>query len=487
MRSILTKKLLTKLAAISFAALCLSLSACDSAEITGLGDTAAPDTDADTDTGTDNTGDGETLIPDTGNNIISVLQSDGNFETLVTAIDTAGLTELLSSTNTFTLFAPSDSAFDALGADTVDTLLADPDTLSNILLFHVIPDQAVDAAAATDLAGTSVATAIESTVAISSNGESLFVNDATVTRADIEASNGIIHEIDAVLTPPADSGDGDDSNSAGDVFAIVQADGSFDTLTTALEATGLDNILANTDETFTLFAPNDAAFEALGTETVNALLADTDQLTNILLFHVISGQAVDAATAISLTGTTVPSANGDPLAISVNGAELMINDATVVRADINTSNGLVHEIDTVLLPPTEVDLIATLATLPDYSTLLSLLQSADLVTTLEDDKDTFTIFAPNNAAFEALDAALLAGLANDEISLSTVLLGHVADGSLDSAALTELAGQNVSTFGGAERAVAVADGTLTIGGATVILPDVTASNGIIHGIDTVLQ
>jgi len=469
MRPLLPTKKFRHLSAIGFAAACLSLSACDSAMITGTGD--GEDT--------------EMLIPDTGNNIVSVLQSDEDFETLVTAIDAAGLTELLSSVNDFTLFAPNDAAFDALGDGAVDALVADPESLKNILLYHVISGQSVDAATATSLAGTSVASANGATLAITQDGDALLINDATVGRADLDASNGIIHEIDTVLTPPEPT---PPDEGTGDMFATIQADENFTTLTAALEATGLNTILANTNETYTLFAPNDAAFDALGTETVNALLADTDALTTILSYHLISNQAVDSATAIGLAGTSVESATGDTLAISLDGENLMINDATVTDPDGATSNGLIHEIDTVLMPPpAEVDVVATLASKPDYSTLVSLVQSADLASTLADAAKTYTIFAPTNEALAALDATLLAGLSNDQAALETLLLGHVIEDSVNSATARTLAGQNVATLSGAEWPVAVTADTLSIGGANVIEPDVSASNGIIHGIDAVLQ
>ena len=484
MRLLVQTQTLRRLSAISFTALCLSLSACDSAVINGIGDGSDSfGNPGNTDT-PDNT---EMMIPDMGNNIISVLQNDENFDTLVMAIDAAGLNEVLSSTNTFTLFAPSDAAFDALGTEALDTLIADPDTLRSILLYHVIPEQRVDAAAATELAGTSVASAREdeATFAISVVEDSLLVNDATVARADIEASNGVIHEIDAVLTPPSATEPGEEN--VGDVFAVIQSDDNFATLTAALEATGLGTVLANTEETYTLFAPNNAAFEELGIETVNALLVDTDRLTDILLYHVISGQSVDSATAISLEGTNVTSANGDSLALSLDGAALMINDATVINADVNTSNGLIHEIDTVLSPPVEVDVIATLANLPEYSTLLSLVQAADLAADLADATKTSTLFAPTNTAFENLDSAVIAGLAADPDALTAILLGHVIDGSVNSSSAAALAGQNVTTLSGAEWPIALADDVLSIGNANIVETDIEASNGIIHGIDAVLQ
>ena len=119
----------------------------------------------------------------------------------------------------------------------------------------------------------------------------------------------------------------------------------------ALQATGLDAVLADESATFTVFAPNDEAFAKLGTDTIDALLADTDTLSNILLYHVISGQAVDSDTAISLAGSMVEMANGDSVTLSLSGSSLLVNDSVVIAVDVQASNGIAHVIDTVLIPP----------------------------------------------------------------------------------------------------------------------------------------
>jgi uncharacterized surface protein with fasciclin (FAS1) repeats len=172
---------------------------------------------------------------------------------------------------------------------------------------------------------------------------SLFINESQVIIADVAASNGIIHVIDAVLIPPSDEG-------PGTIVDVAVEAGSFTTLVAALQATGLDEVLADDTAEFTVFAPTDDAFALLGDDTINALLADPDTLSDILLYHVLAG-AVDAATALSLDGSMVEMANGDTVTLTVVDGELFINESKVIATDIAASNGIIHVIDAVLLPP----------------------------------------------------------------------------------------------------------------------------------------
>jgi uncharacterized surface protein with fasciclin (FAS1) repeats len=172
----------------------------------------------------------------------------------------------------------------------------------------------------------------------------LFIDGSQVIITDIAASNGIIHVIDTVMSPPVEM--------TSTLVDVLVADGNFTTLVAALQATGLDATLADESGSFTVFAPNDDAFAKLGTDTINSLLADTDTLTNILLYHVIVGMEVDSATAISLAGSMVEMANGDSVTLSsLTGSDLFVNDSQVIATDIDASNGIAHFIDTVLTPP----------------------------------------------------------------------------------------------------------------------------------------
>jgi uncharacterized surface protein with fasciclin (FAS1) repeats len=123
--------------------------------------------------------------------------------------------------------------------------------------------------------------------------------------------------------------------------------GSFTTLVAAVEAAGLVETLSG-EGPFTVFAPTDEAFAALPEGTVEGLLEDTEALTAILTYHVVPGAVMSGDLSDGMTATTV---NGADITISIDGDTVMVNDATVVTADIETSNGVIHVIDSVILPP----------------------------------------------------------------------------------------------------------------------------------------
>jgi uncharacterized surface protein with fasciclin (FAS1) repeats len=130
--------------------------------------------------------------------IVDTAVEAGTFTTLVAAVEAAGLVETLKSDGPFTVFAPTDEAFAALPAGTVEGLLADPEALAAILTYHVVPG----AVMSTDLSDGMTATTVNGAdITIGTMG-GVTVNDANVVTADIAASNGVIHVIDAVILPP---------------------------------------------------------------------------------------------------------------------------------------------------------------------------------------------------------------------------------------------------------------------------------------------
>ena len=138
----------------------------------------------------------------------------------------------------------------------------------------------------------------------------------------------------------------------GTIVDVAVANGSFTTLVAAVKAAGLVETLSG-DGPFTVFAPTDEAFaaalDALGL-TADELLADTDLLKSVLTYHVIAGE-VPSSTVVTLDGKTAATVNGAEVKISVDGDKVMVNDATVVTADVPADNGIIHVIDKVLLPP----------------------------------------------------------------------------------------------------------------------------------------
>lgn len=274
--------------------------------------------------------------------IAEIVTLNENFSTLALALQTAGLDAALEE-GTYTVFAPTNEAFAKLGDDTINALLADPDALAEILLYHVIADAEVDSEAAIASAGSTVPMANGDSVALSLDGDNLLVNVSTVIDVDIMATNGIVHVIDTVLIPPAKEGTPSDN-----IVETAIAAGSFNTLYAALQATGLDALLADENKTFTVFAPTDAAFNALPPGTVDALLMDLPALTAILATHVIEDAAVNSITAFSLNGSEVTTASGDNVTLSIVDGVLNVNNAKVVTYDIYTTNGIIHVIDAVI-------------------------------------------------------------------------------------------------------------------------------------------
>jgi transforming growth factor-beta-induced protein len=417
-------------------------------------------------------------------NIVETAMAAGNFETLIAAAQAAGLDEVLADeTQTFTVFAPTDDAFAVLGDEVINGLLADTDKLSDILLYHVLSGQSVDAATAVSLAGSTVETANGDSIAVTLSGDDLFINFAQVITADINTSNGIIHVIDAVLMPPMDS------TPTGSIVDVAVASEDFTTLVAALQATGLDAVLADGSSTFTVFAPTNAAFELLGEDTINALLADTDALSDILLYHVFSGGAVDAVTALSLTGTEITMANGDSAAIARDGMQLTIAGANIVVTDIAATNGVIHVIDAVILPPSEElgSIVDVAVAAGDFTTLVAALQSTGLDATLADLSSTFTVFAPTDTAFNALGQETIDSLLADPDTLSNILLYHVIAGqAVPAETALSLAGSMVEMANGDSSTLTVSEDKLFIDDAEVIITDIEAANGIIHVIDAVI-
>jgi len=148
-----------------------------------------------------------------------------------------------------------------------------------------------------------------------------------------------------VAAAPGDSGD------EGTVFDVARNAG-FGTLVAAIEAADLTGALDHPDDTYTVFAPTDEAFAALGQDTINALLADQAALRNILLYHVLPGTVVTAEQATGLVGIDVGTGNGQNVQFSQRDGGLFVNDSAIISADIPAVNGIIHVIDTVLLPPT---------------------------------------------------------------------------------------------------------------------------------------
>jgi transforming growth factor-beta-induced protein len=268
--------------------------------------------------------------------VVEVARAAGNFTTLVAALEATGLDEALAGEGPFTVLAPTDDAFARLPDGVLDSL--DEATLAEILSHHVLAGEAM---AADVVALTSAETLAGDEVAIRAGDDGVFLDGLTeVVQTDIAAGNGVIHVLDSVLLPTALA-------FPGTLVDLALAYPALDTLAGAVVTAELDGALSgdNDGAGFTLFAPTNAAFDALG---VDLATLSTEDLTAILLYHVV-GDTVDAATVVGLS--SAPTLEGSDVAIEVIDGTVRLDDAVdVIATDRRAANGIVHVIDGVLSP-----------------------------------------------------------------------------------------------------------------------------------------
>jgi transforming growth factor-beta-induced protein len=274
-----------------------------------------------------------------------------------------------------------------------------------------------------------------------------------------------------------------------DIVDIAVADGRFNTLVAAVTAAGLVDTLKG-EGPFTVFAPTDDAFAKLPAGTIDELLKPENKqaLTDILLYHVVSGKVM-AADVVGLKSATT--LLGKDVAIKVDMGNVYINDAQVIITDIEASNGVIHVIDSVILPP--ADEAAAPGTIVDiaaaderFSTLVAAVTAAGLVDTLKGE-GPFTVFAPTNDAFAALPAGTLDSLLlpENKQQLTDILLYHVVSGKVMASDVIGLSA--APTVLGKDITIKVKDGKVYLNDTVqVIITDIEASNGVIHVIDAVL-
>jgi transforming growth factor-beta-induced protein len=466
--------------------------------------------------------------------------ADGRYTTLLAAVEAAGLGEALSGEGPFTVLAPTNDAFtaalEALGLSAED-LLADTETLTTILTYHVIPGRfqlrdITSGPEAETLQGETVQFNLEAGV--------LTVNGVGIIDVDGIASNGVVHAIDGVLLPPslmeamaapaeeateeATPEPTEEPAVAGvpaerDVIPAVlagDADARFSTLVAAVEAAGLVEALSG-EGPFTVLAPTNDAFtaalEALGV-TAEDLLANTELLTTVLTYHVVPGR-------LQLRDITsspeVETLQGEPLQFNLEAGVLTVGGANIVDVDLLAGNGVIHVIDGVLLPPSVAAMMATpeptaeptaeptptpVAGVADegediptlltndvdgrYTTLLAAVTAAGLGEALAGE-GPFTVLAPTNDAFEAAFAALGItaedALANTDL-LTSILTYHVIPGRFQLRDITT--GPSVATLEGSTVQFNLTRGVLTVNNINISDVDAIASNGVVHAIDGVL-
>lgn len=283
------------------------------------------------------------------------------------------------------------------------------------------------------------------------------------------------------------------------IVDIAVNDGRFDTLVAAVVAADLADALSGGE--WTVFAPTDAAFAKLGLDADN--IADSfskAELTDILLYHVLTSEVTSSKAKTMLGDITM--ANGRLAGLKYFDGTLWVNDdSKVIIADVIASNGVIHAVDTVILPPwprtaedagSGSDDAAAAGSIVDiaindgrFTTLVAAVVAADLADALSGGE--WTVFAPTDAAFAKL------GLDADNIAdsftkaeLTDILLYHALDSEVTSEKAKTLLG-DVTMANGQQAGLKYFDGSLWVNDdSRVIIPDIIASNGVIHVVDTVI-
>ncbi len=395
--------------------------------------------------------------------IVETAIDAGNFTTLVAAVQAAGLAETLSGPGPFTVFAPTDAAFNKLPDGTIPALLADPTgQLTDILLYHVVAGKVM----AADVVQLSEATTVGGNVLSIDTTDGVKVDGANVIVTDIECSNGVIHVIDAVMIPPA-------PRPAPRVRRLPEGTPGFVTYL-------YQNILGRN--------PEQAGLDAwVGWLDTGAMAAD--QVASKILFSNEASQRISGlnnAEFVTFLYEKIlgrsPEANGLQhwtalLAHGVSRPDL-VNRFTKSSEFVKLCDRFGVKASAELKT-----IVETAVGAGNFTTLVTAVQAAGLAETLSG-PGPFTVFAPTDAAFDKLpDGTIPTLLADPTGQLKDILLYHVVSGRVMAADVVQLS--RATTVGGNVLSIDTTDG-VKVDGATVIVTDIQCSNGVIHVIDTVM-
>ncbi len=402
--------------------------------------------------------------------VVDIVNNSEDHETLEQAIAAAELTEVLSdSTKEFTLFAPTDEAFDALPDGMLAALLGDPTgELADVLLHHTLAGETLY----DNFVNESKTSLLDEKFRVNVTVDlGTYINNAKIIVRDVFARNGVVHVVDAVILPPAPT-----------VVDIVNNSEDHETLEQAIAAAELTEVLSDSTKEFTLFAPTDEAFDALPDGMLAALLGDpTGELADVLLHHTLAGE-ISFDDFVNESRTSLLNEN---FRVNVTvDLGTYINNAKIIVRDVFARNGVVHIVDAVILPPapTVVDVVNNSE---DHETLEQAIVAAELTETLSDSTEEFTLFAPTDAAFNALPEGMLAALLSDPTGeLADVLLHHALAGEISfddfvNESRTSLLGENF-------RVNVTEDLGTYINQSKIIVRDVFARNGVVHVVDAVI-
>jgi len=410
------------------------------------------------------------LFPDQEpSTIYEYVEANNNHSILKNAIDLAGLEFIYNGVGPLTLFAPTNAAFDNIPDEVLGAILNGPQSgITDLLLRHTLDD---DYSAADLLALMTRNNVNAEELVFTTINNDVYVNNSRIEVIDLQFDNGIVHVMDAVIVLP------EEQNT---IMDVVENSADHTILEEAINAAGLFDKY-ELETSLTLFAPTDAAFNALPTSMLNDLLADPNgSLRDLILYHSLD----DRLESTDLTeGLVLTTSSGEELEVFIDGLDIFINEALISVRDVVADNGIVHVMDAVIQPivirNTVYDVISNSS---NFSLLKEAIDAAGIDQLLINDP-TITVFAPSNQAFQNISQdSIDSWMSDPDGLLREILLYHTFDRLLPTSNMSD--GLNIVMANGETAVISDRFDGLYINDSRLSTPDIPADNGYVHGINS---
>ncbi|XP_011480643.1 periostin isoform X2 [Oryzias latipes] len=400
------------------------------------------------------------VISAIGNSMQDVIEVEDDLTTLSDLAQTSGLLEKLGQPGHYTLFAPTNDAFDKLGSDVLERLQSDKEVLKALLSFHLLDSVQCSEAI---MVGSSYETLEGNSIEIGCDGDSLTVNGVKmVLKKDIVTKNGVIHLIDQVLLP----------DSAKQVMELLGSSQS--TFGDMISELGISTSMAS-DAEYTFLAPLNDVF------TDEVMSIDQDDLRVILENHVFKNKIMLGQL---YNGQLLETIAGKTLRVFIYRTAVCIENSCLIRGTKEGANGALHLMKTLLKPAAKT-MFEILKQNGNFKIFLSLMEAAGLTDVLRQE-GSFTLFAPSDKAFASLATRDLELLKSNKNALKTILLYHLTNAVFVSGGLEVGVTNLLKSLQGSSLKLIFANSTTQVNSVKVPEADIMATNGVVHFVNQVL-
>ncbi|KAM8733370.1 transforming growth factor-beta-induced protein ig-h3 [Acanthopagrus schlegelii] len=398
------------------------------------------------------------VITAISNNVNTILDIDDDLETLRTAMTAAGLTSMLEEEGQYTIFAPTNEAFEKIPQETLNRILGDPVALRDLLNYHILKNMQC---AESIVSGTPMETLQGTVVEVGCDGNEMTVNGkAIITKKDQLGTNGVVHYINELLIP----------DSAKVLLELAESS-SVDTAAKLFVEAGLTPHLTGS-EALTMLAPLDDAFKGS--------LTMTPDMRKLMTNHIMKEQLSSKSL---YHGQELETLGGLKLRVFVYRNNLCIENACIAAHDKTGRYATMFTVDKVLTPPMGT-IMDVLKADDRFSLLVGAIQTAGM-TELLNQQGALTFFAPTNDAFNAISPSELNRLMRNPLELSGVLRYHLGEGLLVSGGVSSHT--RVKPLLGEKLELSVRNSTLYVNKIPVADADLMATNGVVHAINIVIK